>query len=45
MMDSIEVLLVDDDEEVVAQCRAALEEAGMTVDVAQDGAAALQKAR
>ena len=45
MRDDIEVLLVDDDEAVVAKCREALEAAGMAVDVAQDGAVALQKAR
>ena len=45
MLDDIEVLLVDDDETVVAQCKETLEAAGMTVDVAQDGAVALQKAR
>jgi len=44
-MDSLRVLLVDDEQDIVDTIKYSLELRGFTVDVAYDGLSALQKAR
>lgn len=44
-MDSLKVLLVDDEQDIVDTIKYSLELRGITVDVAYDGLSALQKAR